>query len=113
MREFVAEQYISGSDADGAQRGADAARLAAEQLTREGTPVEFVRSIFIPRDETCIYVYKAGSIEAMQAALARTTLRFERVSEAVTGHGTPSSAEHSARVGPSEEKWGDAWQQPN
>jgi hypothetical protein len=27
MREFVAEQYISGSDADGAQRGADAARL--------------------------------------------------------------------------------------
>jgi hypothetical protein len=54
MREFVAEQYISGSDADGAQRGADAARPAAEQHTRQGTPVQFVRAIFILRDETCI-----------------------------------------------------------
>lgn len=87
MREFVAEQYISGTDADAAQRGADAARRASEQLRREGTPVEFVRSIFIPRDETCIYIYKAGSDEALQAALARTPLRFERVSEAVTEHG--------------------------
>lgn len=98
MREFVAEQYISGTDADRAQRGAGIARRAAEQLTREGTPVEFVRSIFIPRDETCIYIYKAGSIEAVQAALARTTLRFERVSEAVTEHGTASGAGQSARV---------------
>ena len=98
MREFVAEQYISGTDADQAHRGAGIARLCAEQLTREGTPVEFVRSIFIPRDETCIYIYKAGSIEAVEAALARTTLRFERVSEAMTAHGTPASAAQSAQV---------------
>jgi hypothetical protein len=98
MREFVAEQYISGTDADGAQRGADAARLAAEQLTREGTPIEFVRAIFIPRDETCIYIYKAGSIEAMEAALARTPLRFDYVSEAITEHGRPVRADRSARV---------------
>ncbi|MGZ4197266.1 MAG: hypothetical protein ACXVFQ_13280 [Solirubrobacteraceae bacterium] len=98
MPEFVAEQYISGKDADEARRGAGIARLSAEQLTREGTPVEFVRSIFIPRDETCIYIYKAGSIEAVQAALARTTLRFERISEAVTEHGAPTCAGQSTRV---------------
>lgn len=98
MREFVAEQYISGTDADGVERGAGVARLVAEQLTREGTPVEFVRSIFIPRDETCIYLYKAGSIDALQAALARTPLRFERVSEAVTEHGTSVSARDSVRL---------------
>ncbi|HEY2201384.1 MAG TPA: hypothetical protein VGH56_05825 [Solirubrobacteraceae bacterium] len=98
MHEFVAEHYISATDADGAQRGASIARLAAEQLTREGTPVEFVRSIFIPRDETCIYIYRAGSLEAVQAALARTPLRFERVSEAVTQQGAHASAGHSARM---------------
>ena len=98
MREFVAEQYISGTDANAAERGAGLARLVAEQLTREGTPVEFVRSIFIPRDETCIYIYKAGSLEALQVALARTPLRFERVSEAVTEHGTSASAGQSAPV---------------
>jgi hypothetical protein len=98
VREFAAEQYISGTDADGAQLGAGIARLAAEQLRREGTPVEFVRSIFIPGDETCIYIFRAGSIDAVRAALARTALRFERVSEAVTERGMPTEAGHSARV---------------
>jgi hypothetical protein len=91
VREFVAEQYVSRTDAAAAELGANAARLAAEQLTREGMSVEFVRSIFIPDDETCIYVYRAPSIEALRAALARTPLRFERVSEAVTESGTPES----------------------
>ena len=69
MREFVAEQYVSRTDGEAAERGANAARVLAEQLTREGTPVEFVRSIFIPEDETCIYIYKADSIETLRAAL--------------------------------------------
>jgi hypothetical protein len=90
VREFVAEQYLSRTDAAGADRGANAARLAAEQLTREGTPVEFVRSIFIPEDETCLYIYRADSIEAVRAALEHAPLRFDRVSEAVTGAGTPT-----------------------
>ena len=90
MREFVAEQYVSRTDAAAVERGASAARLAAEQLTHDGTPVEFVRSIFIPEDETCIYIYNAHSIEAVRAALARTPMRFERVSEAVTGNGIPT-----------------------
>ena len=85
MPEFVAEQYRPRTTkADAAGCGARAARLGAEQLTREGTPVEFGRSIFIPEDETCFYIYKADSIEAVRAAAARTSLRFERVLEAMT-----------------------------
>jgi len=90
MSEFVAEQYLAGTDAAAARQGASAARSAAEQLTREGMPVEFVRSIFIPDDETCIYVYEADSIEAVREATARSSLRFERVSEAVTELGLPA-----------------------
>jgi hypothetical protein len=47
-----------------------------------------------------MYIYKAGSIEAMQTALSRTPLRFERVSEAVTEHGKPADAGHAARRDP-------------
>jgi hypothetical protein len=89
MREFAAEQYLSGADADAAERRASVARLAAERLTREGTPIEFVRSIFIPEDETCIYIYRADSIQAVQQVAARASLRFERVSEALTETGHP------------------------
>jgi hypothetical protein len=97
MREFIAEQYRSRTETNAAEHGASAARLGAEQLTREGTPVEFVRSIFIPEDETCFYIYKAESIEAVRAAAARTPLRFERVSEAVTEIGMPSGMKGSAK----------------
>jgi hypothetical protein len=92
MREFVAEQYISGSDRAAAKRGASIARIAAEQLAREGIPIEFVRSIFVPEDETCIYFYQADSIEAVREAAVRAALSFDRVSEAVSETGWPTAA---------------------
>ena len=45
--------------------------------------------IFIPEGETCFYIYRADSIEAVRAAAARSSLQFERVSEAVTEVGMP------------------------
>lgn len=88
MRAFLAEQYLPAAGADTAARGAGAARQAAEQMTREGTPVQFVRSIFVPEDETCIHLYLAESIEAVHAAAGRAALRIERVSEAVSHSGS-------------------------
>src|ERR1700684_4029329 len=93
MREFVAEQYIPGPDKAAAKRGARIARIAAEQLAGEGIPIEFVRSIFVPEDETCIYFYQADSIEAVREVAARAALRFDRVSEAVSETGCPTGAE--------------------
>jgi Nickel responsive protein SCO4226-like len=91
MREFIAEQYLSGSDTGAAHSGAEAARLAAEQLCREGAPVQFVRSIFIPEDETCLYIYEADSVETVRAAIARAGLRFEHVAEALSDSGAKRS----------------------
>jgi hypothetical protein len=99
MHEFVAEQYRPRTEAELAEHGASAARLAAELLTREGTPVEFVRSIFIPDDETSMFT--DASIEAMRAALAAMRLRFERVSEAVTQTGTRFGGDAAAGRTPS------------
>lgn len=87
MREFIAEQYLSGRDTTAAQRGADAARRAAEQLGREGVPVRFLRSIFVPADETSLYIYEADSIETVRLAIARAGLRLERVAEAMSDSG--------------------------
>jgi hypothetical protein len=67
---------------------------AAEQLTREGTRVRLVRSILVPEDETCFYLFRAQSGDAVRAAAARAGLRFERVVEAV---GERASAPSSPR----------------
>ena len=87
MREFVAEQYISETDPAAVERDASVARRAAELLASEGTPIEFVRSIFVPEDETCIHMYEADSIEAVRLVAALASLRFEHISEAVTESG--------------------------
>jgi len=87
MREFVAERYLPADAYAAAACGADAARAAAAELTREGTEIEFVRSIFIPEDETCLHFFRAESGDAVRALARRAALRLERVTEAVTDSG--------------------------
>ena len=61
MAEYLVELYVSRSDAAGAEQGAERARLAAEELRREGAAVRYVRSIFVPEDETCFLLYEADT----------------------------------------------------
>jgi hypothetical protein len=91
MREFIGEQYLPAEDAEAAAHRARAARAAADQLRREGTAVHYVRSIFIPEDETCIHLYRADSIDAVRAAAARSSLQLERIAEAVSDIGAARS----------------------
>ena len=83
MREFIGEQFLPAEDAEAAAQGAELARNAADQLRREGTTVHYVRSIFIPDDETGLHRYCADSIEAVRAAAARASLQLDRVAEAI------------------------------
>lgn len=83
MAEFIVELYISRGGTDAAKRSAQRARLAAEGLTRDGTPVHYLRSIFVPEDETCLVLYEAASADAVLEATQLAALRIERVAEAV------------------------------
>ena len=82
MAEFIAEQYFSRTDAAGARHAARAARGAAEQLAREGTYVEFVRSVFVPEDETCMFIFQADSLDGVRMAAERGALSFEHIAQA-------------------------------
>jgi hypothetical protein len=70
MAEFLVELHIPRTDANAAER-AERARLGAEALTREGTPVRYPRSIFVPEDETCFFLYEAGSADSVREAAIR------------------------------------------
>jgi len=60
------------------------ARAAADELTRERTPVRFEHSIHVPEDEICFFVFDAGS--SRDAALVAQRARLEplRIVEAVS-----------------------------
>ena len=41
-------------------------------------PVRYVRAIFVPEDETCFFLYEAGSVDAVRKAARRAGLGCER-----------------------------------
>jgi Protein of unknown function (DUF4242) len=83
MAEFLVELYVSQGDMAAVERGAARARVAAEELSSEGRPVRYLRSIFVPEDETCFYLCEACSAAAVREVARRATLPFERVTEAM------------------------------
>jgi hypothetical protein len=84
MAEFLVELYVSQGDMAAVERGAARARVAAEELSSEGRPVRYLRSIFVPEDETCFYLYEADSAETVTTAARRAGIAFDRVAAAVS-----------------------------
>jgi len=81
MASFLVEAYTPASAA--VAEIAARARVAAEELAREGMPVQYLRSIFIREDEICLHLYEAHSAEAVRGASERAGLSAQRIVEAV------------------------------
>lgn len=84
MTGYLVELYLSRFAAGELAVAAERVRDSAERLTRAGTSVEFVRTIFVPDDETCFYLLEAESAAAAERAARGAELDYERVVEAVT-----------------------------
>jgi len=86
MPEFIVELYVPRADAIIAvARSARSARVAAEELTREGRSVQYLRSIFVPEDETCFLLYEATAADDVEEAARRASLPFDHVALAIAG----------------------------
>ena len=76
MTTFIVESYVADADAADAEQRA---RLAAEV----GTGVRYVRSTFLPGDETVLHAFEADSAAALQQAVRAAGLPYDRIVEAV------------------------------
>jgi hypothetical protein len=81
---YLVETYLARSDAGGRQAHEGRARSAAEELTREGTRVGFERSIHVPEDETCFFVFDAPSGREAALVAQRAGLEPFRIVEAIS-----------------------------
>jgi hypothetical protein len=61
------------------------ARTAAEAMRREGTPVRFLRSIFVPETDTCFLLYEAPTAGAVREAAGRAGVIPAGVRKTLTG----------------------------
>lgn len=79
MATFLAELYLSRASAGELRDAAFRARSAAQSMTCEGTPIRYLRAIFLSDEETCFHVFEAGSPELVEEASRRAAIPVERV----------------------------------
>jgi hypothetical protein len=83
MPNYLVESYLADSAA-AVEQARERARRAAEL----GEGVRYIRTTFLPEDETVLHVFEARSLEALTSAGRLAELPFERIVEAVEGVGT-------------------------
>jgi len=84
MPSYLVETYLPRGDAGELTARERRARSAAEELTRRTTRVSFERSIHVPEDEICFFVFDAPSGRVAALVAQRAGLDPFRVVEAVS-----------------------------
>ena len=84
MPSYLVETYLARARAGERTDRELRARAAAEELTRERTPVRFERSLYVPEDEICFFVFDAPSGRDAVRVAIRAELEPVRVVEAIS-----------------------------
>jgi hypothetical protein len=84
MPSYLVETYLARTRAEERAAFERRARSAAEELTRNRTPVRFDRAIHIPQDEICFYVFEAPAAGDAALAARRAGLDPLRIVETVS-----------------------------
>jgi hypothetical protein len=80
---YTVELHLARSGWAELQDATARARQATEQLQREGEHVRFLRSIFVPEDDACFFLYEGTSAQSVKAAAARAQLAVRSVDPAL------------------------------
>jgi hypothetical protein len=86
---FLVEIYLPRSRAREAQVSGRRARAAAEALSREGASVRYIRTTFLPDDETCFHLFEATTEEAVEEVSRRAALGRARIVRAIESSRPP------------------------
>ncbi|HEV3101583.1 MAG TPA: hypothetical protein VG426_04500 [Candidatus Dormibacteraeota bacterium] len=84
MPSYLVETYLPRGRAGERAACSRRARSAADELTRQGKRVRFERSIHVPEDEICFYVFEAPTSGDAALVAQRADLDPFRVVEAIT-----------------------------
>lgn len=84
MPSYLVETYLARGHAGERDARERRAISAAEELTEGGTPVAFERSLHVPEDEVCFFIFAAASAHDAAFAAQRAALEPIRVVEAVS-----------------------------
>ena len=82
MQTYLVEAYGANSDAAFAD-----ARRRAVRAAELGAGVRYVRTTFLPEEETLLHVFEVRSAAELRRAVEEAALAYERIVEAVEAGG--------------------------
>jgi len=83
MGRFLVELYLSKSAERDVAAATSRARAAAAEAEEDDLPIECLRSIFVPEEETWFLLYDAPTTAAVRRAVERAGLKCPRIVDAV------------------------------
>lgn len=83
MTVYMVERSLPGIAMGDLAAAQQAAIATAQQSSRDGTPVRYIRSTFVPGTGACMCLFEAGSADAVQTVNETAKIPFDRISEAL------------------------------
>ncbi len=84
MPQYVVERHLPNFTGEQVAAAAKRAKQTTLEMTREGTPVRYMRSIFIPGEDKCYCLFEGDSADSVLQANKRAELPVESISEALS-----------------------------
>ncbi len=81
MATYVVERHLPGITSEQLVAAAGRAKRTTAEMTREGTPVRYLRSTFIPGDAKVFCLFEGSSAAVVEEANRRAAIPFDRVLE--------------------------------
>jgi V8-like Glu-specific endopeptidase len=88
LRRFVMSIYMVERELPGISMGqlADAQKAAidtSKQFTKQGKPVEYIRSMFVPGEDKCMCLFEAQNADTVKQVNDTAKIPYTRVVEAM------------------------------
>jgi hypothetical protein len=83
MEVFMVERSLKGIPMDQLAAAQQRAIRTAEEMTKAGTPIKYLRSTFVPEDGRCMCLFESGSCENVEVLNRKAQIPFDTVRPAL------------------------------
>jgi hypothetical protein len=83
MATYMVERYLPGVSAEEVLAAAGRAKETTARMSREGVAVRYLRSTYLPFEESCFCLFEGPSVELVKSANEQAQIPFDRIVEAV------------------------------
>ena len=78
-RSYLVEAYRPGATPDDVRQASRRLAVAASALARNGDPIRFVASTFVPAEESCFFRFEGSSVDVVARVCAVADVPVARI----------------------------------